>query len=242
MEAGHEVQLHIHTEWLEWFQSDPVDGRRGQNIGDFNFADQRTLMQIGIENIERAGAPTPIAFRAGNYGANNDTLRALASEGIRYDTSYNYAYLGKSCKIATERPLLLDPLSLDGVVELPIAVLEDYPNHYRPAQICAISTSEMCAVIEQSLSQQKKAAVIVSHSFELLNRSRSKANRIVVRRFEQLCQMLRGLPATARTGGFFELAAGGLTRTKPSTTPLKSNVWRTASRVAEQAVGTVLYG
>src|SRR5512135_3031908 len=23
LSAGHEVQLHIHTEWLEWFQSDP---------------------------------------------------------------------------------------------------------------------------------------------------------------------------------------------------------------------------
>jgi hypothetical protein len=240
--AGHEVQLHIHTEWLEWFPSDPVSGRRGQNIGDFSLADQRRLIQIGLENLERVGTPRPVAFRAGNYGANNDTLRALASEGIRYDSSYNYAYLGQSCNIAAERQLLLDPLSLDGVLELPIAVLKDYPNHYRPAQLCAISAPEMRAVIEQSSTQQQQATVVVSHSFELLNRSRSKSNRLVVRRFEHLCQMLYELRATVVTKGFIELSVDGLTQTRPVSTPPKSNVLRTASRVAEQAIGTVFYG
>jgi hypothetical protein len=40
LSSGHEVQLHAHTEWLPWFPRDPVEGRRGQNIGDFNYKDQ----------------------------------------------------------------------------------------------------------------------------------------------------------------------------------------------------------
>ena len=32
---GHKVQLHLQTEWLPWFASDPVGGRRGNDIADF---------------------------------------------------------------------------------------------------------------------------------------------------------------------------------------------------------------
>lgn len=241
LSSGNEVQLHTHTEWLQWFARDPVDGRRGQNIADFSYEDQRRLLELGIENLTKAGAPPPVAFRAGNYGANNNTLRALASVGIKYDTSYNFVYLGHPCNIITDRPLL-EPTWLEGVIELPIAVFTDYPNHYRPTQLCAVSTSEMVSVIEQSLAQQRTTTVIVSHSFELLNRSRTKANRLVVRRFERLCEMLSERRARAKTTGFTELADAALMEHSLQVAPMQSNIWRTASRTIEQAIGSVLYG
>jgi hypothetical protein len=241
LSSGHEVQLHAHTEWLAWFNRDLFSGRRGHNIADFPYEDQCRLLELGIENLTKAGAPRPIAFRAGNYGANNDTLRALASVWLKYDTSYNFPYLGDPCNIIADRQLL-EPIPLDGVIELPISVFEDYPNHCRPAQLCAISVSEMRAVFEQSLAQQRKAAVIVSHSFELLNRARRKSNPIVVRRFERLCEMLHELRDHAPTKGFFELDENVLTMASAAVAPLRSSSWRTASRMVEQAIGSVLYG
>ena len=112
LSGGHEVQLHIHPEWVGWFPRDPVAGRRGHSIADFSYDDQVRLIEIGMENIIKAGAPRPIAFRAGNYGANNDTLRALARLSIRYDSSYNLPYLSGPCRIITEKPLL-DPVELE---------------------------------------------------------------------------------------------------------------------------------
>ena len=241
LSAGHEVQLHIHTEWLEWFSDDPVSGRRGQNICDFNFDDQRRLVQIGAENLVRAGAPRPIAFRAGNYGANNDTLRALASEGIAYDSSYNFPYLGNPCGIlAPTQPF--EPVALDGTVEVPISTFADFPGHQRPAQLCAISNSEMQHLLEQSLAQNRRSAVIVSHSFELLNSRRTRSNPIVVRRLRRLCEMLSGMRQRAQTSGFRDLDVDTLTAFPSRASPLHSATWRTALRVVEQAAGDMLFG
>jgi hypothetical protein len=54
------------------------------------------------------------AFRAGSYGANFDTLRALARNGILYDSSHNTCYLGYTCEMRTPN-LLLQPKKIDGV-------------------------------------------------------------------------------------------------------------------------------
>ena len=59
LSSGHEVQLHIHPEWVGWFPRDPVDGRRGHSIADFSYADQVRLLEIGMENLTKAGAPSP---------------------------------------------------------------------------------------------------------------------------------------------------------------------------------------
>jgi hypothetical protein len=239
--AEQDVQLHIHTEWLEWFSSDPVSGRRGQNMCDFSLDDQRRLIALGMENLARAGAPRPVAFRAGNYGANNDTLRALASEGVSYDSSYNFAYLGDPCRIATRRPLS-GPTELDGTIEIPISTFIDYPWHQRPAQLCAVSASEMRHVLERCVAQKRRIAVIVSHGFELLNSKRTRSNPIVVRRFLRFCEALSAMRHSAHTDGFRDLDPQTLTQTSSLALPLQSASWRTGLRVVEQAAGAVLFG
>ena len=54
---GHEVQPHIHTEWLAWANESPVGGRQGQNLANFCLEDQRVLLGIAIDLLTRAGAP-----------------------------------------------------------------------------------------------------------------------------------------------------------------------------------------
>jgi hypothetical protein len=65
---GHEVQLHVHSEWLEWAEASPVGERLGQNIGDFPFEDQVILIDAARDLLVGAGAPPTTAFRAGNFG------------------------------------------------------------------------------------------------------------------------------------------------------------------------------
>ena len=241
LSSGHEVQLHAHTEWLHWLPSDPVDGRRGACMADFSLADQRRVLELGIENLTKAGAPRPIAFRAGNYGANNDTLRALASLGVVYDTSYNFSYLGDPCAILADRHLQA-PVRLDGVIEVPITDFIDRPDHFRPAQLCAISKREMQHVIGSAIAQRRQTAVVVSHSFELINRARTRANRIVVDRFRQFCESVGEMSERAKTCGFEGLDPASLTSQRAEPAPLQSGMARTLARMAEQAIGTVIYG
>src|SRR4051812_41145401 len=43
LERGHEVQIHIHTEWLDWANDSPVGQRKGRSISDFSLEDQVRL-------------------------------------------------------------------------------------------------------------------------------------------------------------------------------------------------------
>ena len=147
--------------------------RRGANIADFGLEDQRRLLEIGIDALTRAGAPPPIAFRAGNFGANNDTLKALRSLGIRYDSSYHKPYLGKACRIDTALPLAC-PTELEGLIEVPPTYFKDFPGGCRPLQIAAASSAELRAVTRQSIARDLPTMVVVSHSFELIDLARGK--------------------------------------------------------------------
>jgi len=240
LQNGHEVQLHLHTEWLNWVKVDPVEGRRGDNIFDFSVDDQRRLLELGLEALVRAGAPRPTAFRAGNYGANNDTLRALHGLSVRYDTSYNEAFLAGDCRIECAEPLY-QPSLLDGVIEVPITSFEDYPGHTRPLQLTAASAAELSWVIDDSVSKRRPSVVIVSHSFELLNRKRGRANRLLVRRFDDLCAALQHRRAIAPTAHFASFDVPDRHSAPGSEEPIRSTKARTAMRMLEQAVGNLLY-
>jgi len=93
LKRGHEVQLHIHTEWLEFARDHELAHLRGRNIADFPLDDQVRLLDQARALLMIAGAPKPTAFRAGNFGANDDTLRALSALSVPYDSSFNPAFL-----------------------------------------------------------------------------------------------------------------------------------------------------
>ncbi|HEX7871527.1 MAG TPA: hypothetical protein VF475_01360 [Sphingobium sp.] len=233
---GHEVQVHIHTEWLQWAKDSPVDGRTGGQIGDFALDDQIALIGWARDALIAAGAPAPNAFRAGNYGANDDTLRALARLGLVWDSSYNADYAGRPCRI-TLAPETVDPVRVEGVMEAPVAGIWDRPGHFRPAQVCALSAVEMRGGLAHAAGSGAHSFVVVSHSFEMLTRDRLRPNRLVMKRFEALCDAIAA-DARVTGGGFADLSVSADSSHR---TRLAPNRLRTALRVAEQAFATLAY-
>ena len=234
---GHEVQLHLHTEWLQWVRDSPVHGRTGRNIGDFSLADQIALIGTARELLIAAGAPPPCAFRAGNFGANDDTLRALAQTGIRWDASYNAAYVGRGCEIGVAAGAV-DPVHVCGTHELPTAGLWERPGQFRPAQICALSAEEMRRALHHAAATQAPVFAAVTHSFEMLSRDRRRPNRMVLQRLEAACRIIAEHPGLS-SGGFADLAPPAETTSERSHLPPER--LRRARRLAEQAVGMLLY-
>lgn len=235
---GHEVQLHLHPEWLAWADAQPVGAARGQSIADFAEADQRRLLALGLDLLAQAGAPRPIAFRAGNYGADDATLRALASLGLAWDSSFNAAYLGAPCRIGLPAATVA-PVRREGVVELPVAALHDRPGHLRPAQLCALSAAEMRAALAHAAMPGQPPFVIVSHSFELLSRDRQRPNRAVIARFEAMCRAIAATPGL-ESAGFADLDPALADR--PLAAARLGPSWpRTAARIAAQAIATIRY-
>jgi hypothetical protein len=233
---GHEVQVHIHTEWLEWAAASPVEGRQGGQIGDFPLEDQIRLIGWAQEALVDAGAARPIAFRAGNYGANDDTLRALAALGMRWDSSYNADYAGKPCRI-TLPPETVDPVATAGVIEAPVAGIWDRPGHFRPAQLCALSAAEMAEGLTFAAAQGQHSFVIVTHSFEMLSRDRRRPNGLVMRRFEALCDAIARDPRVTASG-FADLPEPGEAAPRDRLPPSRL---RTGLRMAEQVWGAIRY-
>jgi len=242
-EGGHDVELHLHPEWLARMTRPVLPGRTGRNMHEFDEGEQSALIAAGVENLRACGVDTISAFRAGNFGANHDTLRALRQNRIPYDSSYNLAYLSRTCRLRTPSPMLqVSPL--EGIHEFPVTSFEDYPGHARPVQLCAISSREAEHVFEEAWRRGWHSVVWVSHSFELLKRrirpgAPALTDRVAIARFDRLCHFLASNRERFRTAGFDEVDAASLPEAQP-TEWIRSHVLRTALRLPEQVLSQLL--
>lgn len=241
LQQSHEVQLHCHTEWLALADGKLPPGLKGighgQNIKGFTLDAQIAILEYGTARLIEAGAPRPKVFRAGNYGANDDTLRALKAVGIRIDTSFAAA-LDAPCEIGIG-PGDAAPQTRCGILEMPIAAIAARNDAMRHAQITSISAQEMIAALDHAEAMQWDAFVMVSHSFEMFSREKSKANAVVLKRFEAICRFLGSHQdrfATPPMGDFvLESASAAQYKLLPH------QITRTGWRMAEQAVANTLY-
>ena len=227
--AGQEVQLHLHPNWTR-----AALGDRGVHASfeliDFSAHTQRELLREAADLLVAAGAPPPVAFRSGSYSANDDTLAALAANGIAYDSSHNGAHHPWPSAIGLP-PSRVAPVARRGVIEVPVTVIEDTPGTWRNFQICALSAGEMRAALDHAIAQGHVATTIVGHSFELATRAGTAANGVHVSRFVQLCALLAARRNAAPTTHFADRPCLALDR---DDAPLPASRWRRGRRQAEQ--------
>ena len=200
VEAGQEIQLHLHPLWVG-----AKDGqtRSERQLARYHRTAQHDLILRARDLLVEAGAPEPIAFRAGNYSANDDTLRALAELGFRYDSSHNGHQHPWPSAIDLP-PGQIAPIVHQGIVEVPVTVIAE-GRGARHLQICAVSLGEILAAIEHAGAQRQPVVNIVTHSFELANRAGTAPNKIHVKRFEDLCAFLSKERRRFPTAFFTEL-------------------------------------
>lgn len=226
LEAGQEVQLHLHPLWLG-----ARDGQTGseRQLARYDLYAQRELIARARDLLVQAGVPEPIAFRAGNYSANDDTLRALAELGFRFDSSHN----GHQHPWPSAIGLAADhitPIAHQGVIEIPVTLIAEGRGS-RHLQLCAVSLGELKAAIEYAGAAGLPVVNIVTHSFELANRAGTAPNKVHVKRFEDLCAWLSKERRRFPTSYFTEL--GDLPLDTASTILPKAG-FRRVGRLIEQ--------
>lgn len=241
--AGQDVQLHPHPEWIPHVPDLKVP-HRSHLLSAYPREEQEAIMRYASLRLEEAGAPRPIAFRAGGFAANTDTLLALENCGIHYDSSYNRSYQGDKCRLP--QPQFVGHLTdYSGVQELPVAVFQDFMGHFRPAQICACSADEMIHALISAEAAGWDFFVIVSHSFEMLARRRHLSKPPVIRwdvveRFERLCQFLGTNGERFSTIRFADLDRfRSLPMPDAPEVSIKGKLLNTVSRVAQQAFSRI---
>ena len=230
LEAGQEVQLHLHPNWTGAHAGDKGATYGAFELIDYSFEEQLELLAGASDMLVAAGAPEPIAFRSGSYSASDDTLAALAKLGFEYDSSHNGSEHPWPSAIGLDARQIA-PLEHRGIIEVPVTLIEDRAGHLRHFQICALSAGEMRAALDHAVLRSHAAVTIVSHGFELANRAGTRPNAVHVRRFEALCRMLasrRGVLVTEHFADRPKMPLG------QHDAPLGPSLLRTRWRQAEQ--------
>jgi peptidoglycan/xylan/chitin deacetylase (PgdA/CDA1 family) len=240
-EHGQEIALHMHPEWLTDPRCVGLPDFAGPYLWQYELEDQRRLMNAGLARLADAGAGSIRAFRAGNYAANRSTLTALRETGIPIDTSLNVCY-AESFPDLAGREEICAPSHVDEIAEFPVTSFVDRPPRgRRHLQLAACSLTEIRYVLEQAATAGWSAVVIVMHSFELVrvgqfqNGGPAAHSRVLVRRFERLCEYLAANRKWMRTSHFSDLDLASLQ--EPGKAPhIVSSSLRTRARQVEQLI------
>ncbi len=231
MDAGQEVQLHLHPNWTAAKPGDRGAAHARFELFEYDLPAQIDLLAGARDLLVAAGAPAPIAFRAGSYAANDDTLAALAQLGFRYDSSHNGAEPHSRIGLPARQIAPVERPEDGGVIEVPVTVIEESRGRLRTFQLCALSAGESYDALEHAAVANHACVTIVSHGFELANRSGTRRNAVHVRRFEALCAILAEMRDVLPTTHFADrpaLVLGG------ADAPLSPDPLRKRWRQAEQ--------
>lgn len=198
IDRGHDVQLHLHPNFLNFQTSDPKKRYFSDLLSDRSRQEQTELIGEGKELLAKYGVSSPIAYRAGNFAADRTTLGALSENGFLIDSSYNRAYYRAARKINDHD--LNDVTQIDGIWEFPITnFLEAVPfrrKRFKPLDINGVSYREILHLLKQAKAHGLQNITIVMHSFSFLRPSDVQYNKVaiqqhVIRKFQRLCSFLR---------------------------------------------------
>jgi hypothetical protein len=239
--GGHDIQIHPHTEWIPHIPDFDIP-YHSHLLRRYSLHDQEAILRFAKARLEEAGAPTPVAFRAGGFAANNDTLIAVGNSGLKYDSSFNLCYQNGNDEDDLHPPDFWGHVTeFRGVQRLPVAVFQDRRSHFRPAQILACSANEMIHALDAAERHKWDFFVIVLHSFEMISCRRHKTKapmirQVVVDRFEKVCEFLGNHRDRFKTVGFSDLDLA--THDEPEK-GIKGTLRNTTGRMIEQAVHRV---
>jgi len=201
LKRGHDVQLHVHPNYLNFTLADPAEVKFSDLIGKYDLERQTEIIGEARDALIDYGASNVKAFRAGCFGANEDTLKALKANGFTIDSSYNVSFLEGPClfKIGD----INQPTAINGILELPITnfVEKSYMRTARlmPFDINGVSFEEKKFVLGKAERSSINTVVVLMHSFSFIKPyniqyTRVRVRKNVIKRFENLCRYLAQYP------------------------------------------------
>jgi hypothetical protein len=183
VDRGHDVQLHVHPGHVNYGLH--VAGKpyiRTDQIADLPPERQRAMVVDGAERIEQWTGVRPIAFRAGNMGASEQTLKILPDTGIWIDSSYTFPYAGGQCRFPKGVPYNGSKWYGD--------VLEVALSGFQQTKLPGLHPSKPVDLMGSSFEECRDAVRMICDA---------------ARRFERFCGWLRSNRATYPTRTFAEL-------------------------------------
>lgn len=195
---GHDVQLHLHPNYLNFKEPLPGLLKYRDNMAFYSSEDQYRLISEGRSLLMEYGVSNPVAFRAGNFGADHNTLQALAENDFKFDSSYNLAYpytmqdIKKDCVIN-------DLTAMGSILELPVTCFEEnipcIRRRIKPLDINGAGFGEIREILEYCNKKHFSCVTIILHSFSFYQARDPQYHSVriihpVIKRFRKLCHYL----------------------------------------------------
>jgi peptidoglycan/xylan/chitin deacetylase (PgdA/CDA1 family) len=189
-----DIQLHIHTERLELTNPElPLNAKA--NLHNYTLKEQQNIIAKGTQLLASCGANNINSFRAGNYGGNEDTLRALNNLGFAFDSTYNACYLDAPCFMTTLGKDLNHATFYGNLTVYPVTYFVQLNKTKRHMQIVATSKNEIIDALNSAYINNFSEVTIVLHSFEAIQRmlqheKTHRLDKIILSRLEGVCSFL----------------------------------------------------
>ncbi len=164
---GHDVELHTHPVWC-------YDQDR-EHMWQYSLDEQSEIIRHGRELIERWTGDPPWAHRAGAYGANADTIEALARHDVPIDSSAFFEH--PNCRINAVR----NRVALMGsVLEVPVTgffrhqglslgpITIPRGRRFIKTDIDWARLSELKTFIRQAREHRLRVMTLFLHSYSLM--------------------------------------------------------------------------
>jgi hypothetical protein len=206
LNANQDVQLHVHPVYRYYYDfkryGDPEKYPAKQFERDFLSAEteeqQLSLLQESCEIFRKCTGYSPTAFRAGDFAADQTTLRILNRLRIPIDSSFNPIY-SLSNKSFDKRPPEVNLVQkIEGVWEFPITVAKTRileGNGYKNLDMSAMSSAEMEMLLNAANKCGMEHVTFISHCFSTVKPkdifySSFRPNWIVIHRLKKLLRFL----------------------------------------------------
>lgn len=191
--GNNEVQLHAHPEWIKNGKHSffDMDFSNRYLLSEFSCDEQFLIIKEAKELLETESGEAVTAFRAGSFAANADTLKALSSNKIYIDSSYNPSMQMKGNGLAPSDYLLNQgSFKQSNVHEIPMTVYRTAGGKLRHTQLTACTIREFKKLLNLAYDQGDSDFVILSHSVELLGSQRKSPDYTMVDKIHQLAEFL----------------------------------------------------
>ena len=187
-ENGFDVQLHAHPRWYY--------GNEKDKMWQYSLEQQVEVIKEGKQLLYDWTGINPVAFRAGGYAADENTLKALEANSIPIDSSMAYGMPLNKLGLLVPSLSINKPTEVGKVKEMPVTVFEELSfgkyKRMRLFDIEADTLRELKYVVEQAKDHHLPILVLMihSHSFVKWNADRTRhwGDPEELRRFEEFLQ------------------------------------------------------
>lgn len=164
LDKGHNVGVHLHP--------DHMLDRNRRYLWQYSLDEQTEMILKCTELYKKIVGKSPLSFRAGRYGADNNTIKILEQQGYLYDMSEFYG--NKYCKI-NPAPCFNRMVNIgsNNIIEVPVTSFRSFkcPLYTRFDKVdCSMDIHEFYRVINKAYNEQLVDVVsFFVHSFSLLD-------------------------------------------------------------------------